>query len=191
MPSWFNYKNCIQAGSWVCCLPQPQTPLGWTSGSLQSSQRRKYTSSCYTRLILHGERGSTASEPFVECIKYADGETGGSRKSGNRFTKIMYTPVETARVDWLCGVCTLPGDNKYFCPELPYVSVPCMFLNNVHFLIHILPSVSLNYTGNISFFFQSSFSFLGAVQGNFNTTLFCQHFRYLRKAKDLIRWVIF
>lgn len=192
MPLLFNYKNCIQTGLWGCCLPapQPQMPLGWTSGSLHSFQRRKYTSSCYSRLILLGERRNTESEPFVECVKYAYGETGGSRKRGNRFNKIVRTPVETARVGGLCVACALPGDKEYFCPELPYMSVPSMFLNNAYYLIYFLPSVSLNYTGNI-FLFQSSFSFLSAAQGNFNIMLFCPHFKYLRKTKDLIRWVVF
>lgn len=138
MPSLFNYKNCIQAGLWECCVPapQPQMPLGWTSGSRQSSQRRKYTSSCYSRLILFGERGSAASEPSVECVKYAYGKTGDSRKSGNRFDKIMCMPVVTARVDGLCVTCTLPGDKEHFGPELPYISAASMFLQDTHFLIH-------------------------------------------------------
>lgn len=116
MPLLFNCENCIQAGLWEWCLqaPQPQMPLGWTSASLRSPQRRKRTSSCYARLTLLGERRNPASEPSVECVKYASGETGSSGKSRNRFNKVTYNPVETARADGLCVMCTLPGDKGCF-----------------------------------------------------------------------------
>lgn len=183
-----NYKNCIQPGLWECRLqaPQPQMPLGWTSGSLQSSQRRKYTSSCYTRLILLGERRNPASEPSVECVKYAFGETRGSGESRNRFNNIIYSPVKTARVDGLYVVCILPRDKGFFFLVLNYSTYQYhpYFSTIPIFLLHILSLVFLNCTRNISIF--SILAFLSVAQENFSAMSFSQHFKNLRKTKDLI-----
>ena len=128
----------MQTGLWKSYLlaPSPQMPLGLTSGSLQSSQRRKHTFSCCTRPILLRERKTPQQVTSQGHLRYVLGIWTAARRVEvdiiNSLAPIWPTPIETTRGPWIRLFQFAQGWGCCFVLNYPIYQ----HLNNPHSLLH-------------------------------------------------------